>query len=59
MWVRSCSPAIGVVMAALLLATGCEDPPPPPGMGAFILGVRTVLPPESERVLDGGLREDL
>jgi subtilisin family serine protease len=47
------------VLSLMALGADCEDPPPPPGMGAFILGARTVLPPPEERFLSGGLREAL
>lgn len=42
-----------------LLMGGCEDPPPPPQQGAFILGIRTVLPSTSSPVLSGGMNENL
>jgi hypothetical protein len=48
-----------LVLASLQMAGSCEDPPPGQGMGAFILGARTVLPPVEERVLSGGMRETL
>ena len=48
-----------IILAVLLLASVCEDPPPPEGTGAFILGARTVLPPTDERILSGGTGETL
>ena len=39
--------------------SGCEDPPAPTGYGAFILGIRYELPPSDERILEGGMNENL
>lgn len=50
---------VAVVFAIASVGANCEDPPPPPGTGAFILGARTVLPPPEDRVLRGGLGETL
>jgi len=41
------------------LLGGCEDPPPPPAQGAFLLGIRTVLPVDPDPVLSGGMNETL
>jgi subtilisin family serine protease len=40
-------------------AVACEDPPPPAEAGMLILGIRTILPDESDRVLSGGMSETL
>jgi hypothetical protein len=45
-------------IAICVLSLGCEDPPPAEGEGAFLLGIRTVVP-AGEATLAGGLGEDL
>ena len=53
------SAALISVLPTCALLLGCEDPPPPPDAGAFILGIRTVLPEEPNPMLSGGMREGL